>query len=46
MYAIQKVIKKDRLSKQKIELVKQQLELDYWLSQALEAGCFSLECSG
>jgi hypothetical protein len=46
MYVLQKAIRKSQPPKKHIALVKQQLELDYWLSQALEAGCFSLECSG
>jgi hypothetical protein len=46
MYVLQKTVKKSKSAKQHIALVKRQLELDYWLSQALEAGCFSLECSG
>jgi hypothetical protein len=46
MYMLQKAVKKNQLPKKRIALVKKQLELDYWLSQALEAGCFSLECDG
>jgi hypothetical protein len=46
MYVLQKTVKKNQLPKKHMALVKRQLELDYWLSQALEAGCFSLECNG
>jgi hypothetical protein len=46
MYVLQKVIKKNKPNRKQIARVKQQLEIEYWLSQALESGCFSLECSG
>ncbi len=46
MYTLQKVIKKGKQNRKPISRVKQQLEIEYWLSQALEAGCISLECSG
>jgi hypothetical protein len=46
MYVLQKVIKKNKPNRKQIAQVKQQLEIEYWLSQALESGCFSLECSG
>jgi hypothetical protein len=46
MYVLQNVVKKAKPTQKQIARVKQQLEIDYWLSQALESGCFSLECSG
>jgi hypothetical protein len=46
MYVLQDVIKQTKPTKQQIARVKQQLEMEYWLSKALESGCFSLECSG
>jgi hypothetical protein len=46
MYVLQNVVKKDKPTKKQMARVKQQLEVEYWLSQALESGCFSLECSG
>jgi hypothetical protein len=44
MYVFPSAIKKTKSLPDKIALAKQQLELDYWLSKALESGCFSLEC--
>jgi hypothetical protein len=46
MYVLQNMVKKTKLTKQQTVLIKQQLEIEYWLSQALESGCFSLECNG
>jgi hypothetical protein len=45
MYAVPKLLPKKKVINDRIALAKQQLELEYWLSKALEAGCFSLECS-
>ncbi len=46
MSLLQNVVEKAKPTKQRMVRVKQQLELEYWLSQALASGCFSLECSG
>jgi hypothetical protein len=46
MYVLQNVVKKAKPTQKQMVRVKQQLEIEYWLSQALESGCFSLECSG
>jgi hypothetical protein len=46
MYLLKNVVKKAQPTPKQMARVKQQLEIDYWLSQALESGCFSLECSG
>ncbi len=46
MYLLQNVVEKAKPIKKQMAHVKQQLEMEYWLSQALESGCFSLECSG
>jgi hypothetical protein len=46
MYLLQNVVEKTKPTRKQIARVKQQLEIEYWLSQALESGCFSLECSG
>jgi hypothetical protein len=45
MYAVPKLLPKKKVINDRIALAKQQLELEYWLSKALEAGCCSLECS-
>lgn len=45
MYLLKKVAEKAKPAKG-ITHIKQQLKIEYWLSQALESGCFSLECSG
>jgi hypothetical protein len=46
MSVLQNVVKKTKPTRKPMARVKQQLEMEYWLSQALESGCFSLECSG
>jgi hypothetical protein len=46
MYVLQNAVKKTKPTQKQMARVKQQLEIEYWLSQALESGCFSLECSG
>jgi hypothetical protein len=45
MYVVPKVFPKKKVISDKIALAKQQLEMEYWVSKALEAGCFSLECN-
>jgi hypothetical protein len=45
MYVVPKIFPKKKIISDKIALAKQQLEVEYWLSKALEAGYFSLECS-
>jgi hypothetical protein len=46
MYLLQNVVGKAKPNLKQMARVKRQLEIEYWLSQALESGCFSLECSG
>jgi hypothetical protein len=46
MYVLKNAIEKSKPNRKQIARVKQQLEAEYWLSKALESGCFSLECSG
>ncbi len=46
MYLLQNVVKQAKPTSKQMARIKQQLEIEYWLSQALESGCFSLECSG
>jgi hypothetical protein len=46
MYVFPSAIKKTKSLPDKIALAKQQLELDYWLEKASEAGYCSLECIG
>jgi hypothetical protein len=46
MYVLKNAVKKPKPTQKQMARVKQQLEIEYWLSQALESGCFSLECSG
>jgi hypothetical protein len=45
MYVVPKVLPKQKTVSDKIVLAKQQLELEYWVSKAMEAGWFSLECN-
>jgi hypothetical protein len=44
MSTIPKILPKKKVINDRIAIAKQQLELEYWLSRAMEAGCFSLEC--
>jgi hypothetical protein len=46
MYVLKNVVEKIKPTPKQMAHVKRQLEVEYWLSQALESGCFSLECSG
>jgi hypothetical protein len=45
MYVFPKASPKKKKISNKVTLAKQQLEMEYWVSKALEAGCFSLECN-
>jgi hypothetical protein len=46
MYTVPKLFSRKKPTSDKISSAKQQLELEYWLSKALEEGRTSLECSG
>jgi acyl carrier protein phosphodiesterase len=46
MYVLKDIVKQTPPTPKNMVRVQQQLEVEYWLSQALESGCYSLECSG